>query len=155
MVDQEKLNERGWSSTAPPEEPAEGINGLLHRLVLLVDLQVQLLRADVRDGLHRLILAAVLLGATVAMSLAALFVALLFIAELLADLGLYRSAAFIVAAIIGAGLTALLAVVAVHSLRTSLRSFDRSREEWGRTMRWVKEALANAKSSRGRHNGKE
>ncbi len=45
----QKMNGYGQASTMPPEEPSQGFNGLLHRFVSLIELQAQLLEADVRE----------------------------------------------------------------------------------------------------------
>ncbi|MEN6452174.1 MAG: phage holin family protein [Thermoguttaceae bacterium] len=146
MVDQETLNRR--PSEAPTEKPPGGIDGILHRLVLLAELQAELLWNDVRTGLRRLLLTLMLVAAAIAGILCGALVAGIFIGELLVDLaGLHRSTAFFLATVIDAAVTIGLAVAAYYCLRSSVTVFRRSRDEWRRNMHWVKDALANARSA--------
>jgi hypothetical protein len=141
MVDQEKLNERGNSSTSPPRQSSGG-DDILSRMVALAELQAELFRIDLRAGLQKLILSCILLGGVGAMSAASLCIALMFIAESLVDGGgLNRSAALIITAVVGLISTIGLIISAGLCLRASLRVFDRSREEWSRTIQWIKRIL--------------
>lgn len=144
MVDQEKVKSRSeLGSVSEPSHGSDGINGLLHRLVLLAELQAALFRSDVRSGLRRLILTCVLLCSTAAAGIAGVFILMIFIAELLVSgAGLQRSTAFFLAVILDVVLTIGLAIAAVVCLRASIHVFRRSRDEWRRTIHRLKDALS-------------
>ncbi|MCE5266376.1 MAG: phage holin family protein [Planctomycetaceae bacterium] len=148
MVDQEKVTNRLQSTpTVEPPRDAEGVDGLLHRLVLLAELQAELFWSDVRSGLRRLLLTGILLGGTIAAGIAGVFLLMVFIAELLVGAaGLHRSTAFFWAVIIDLVITLGLAIGAVVCLRASVHVFRRSRDEWRRTLHWVKDAFSRTSS---------
>jgi uncharacterized membrane protein len=151
MVDQEKVI--GGASPSQPAASTGGMNDIGHRLVTLLELQTELFRIDLRNGVKRLVAAFLLLCAVVLAGIASACILLILIAEFLADLGLVRSAAFGIAALIGLAVTVAAAFVAFASLRASLRAFDGSREECLRTIRWVKNTLKHPTPNNRRHAG--
>jgi hypothetical protein len=124
------------------------MDGIMHRLVSLVELQAELFRIDVREGVVRLLASLILLVTAGAAGLASCCVALLLIAVLLVDVGGFsRGGAFAIAAAIGLVLTAGLAAAAGLCLRASLKVFDRSTAEWSRTIAWIKRTLKRPRGS--------
>jgi hypothetical protein len=145
MVDQEKVSGNNTPRPSPPS--ADGVEDIAHRLVLLLELQTELFRIDFRNGMKHLILSGVFLCAVGLVSIAGGCILLIFLAELLADLVLPRSAAFGIVVLLAVGLVAAAAVAAWKCLQASLRVFDRSREEFGRTMQWVRHMLKHPTST--------
>jgi hypothetical protein len=153
MVDQETVTGDGGLSSSPAgphltSPPTGGVDGIMHPLISLVELQAELFRIDVRDGVVRLLTPLILLALAGAVGLATCCVALFLIAELLVDLGGFsRGGAFAIAAAAGLILTAGLVVAAGLCLRASLTVFDRSKAECSRTIEWIKYTLKRPRKS--------
>jgi hypothetical protein len=144
MVDQATLND-GRAAAETRRAPSGGTDDILRQLFALMELQIGLFRLDLREGTKHLVMAVVLLLGAVGIGLASACVALMFIAELLVDAGgLYRSAAYAIAAILGFATTVGCAASIAVSVRASFRSFHRSREELGRTLEWFRETVQHA-----------
>ena len=126
MVDQETLRGDGSGSpslagssrtTTPSGQATGGAEGIMHRLVSLVELQIELFRIDLRAGAIRLLASFVLLILAGLLGIASCCVALLLIAVLLVDGGGFsQSGAFAITAAIGLFVTAGLALAALLCL---------------------------------------
>ena len=144
MVNQEQPSKHPEPPRSQAGTMSGGIEGILHRLVLLAELQAELFRSDVRRGLRRLVFSCILVGCAAGMSVACLCVVLLSIAELLASAGgLQRSAAFLIAAMIGVAISVGLALAAGLRFRAVGQAFEQTRDEWGRTVDWLERTLTN------------
>ncbi len=112
----------------------------------LAELQAQLAVADLKEATGRAIVPATLLGAGVALLLAALPVALIGASELLADaLALsHRGWAYLIVSAVVAILTVALVLIGLPRLLRSFESLNHSRDELSRNVAWIKTVLANS-----------
>jgi hypothetical protein len=153
MVDQEKISAVDTSEPPPSGKAKGGVDEILHHLISLAELQVELFRLALRDGVVRVVLAGAFLASAMAASIATFCVALILVAEILVEtVALARGTAFIAAAALGVTLAVGLLVAAKSYLRSSLRVFDRSRAEWSRTIGWLKATLNRPLSRNTRDN---
>lgn len=148
MVHQAEVNSNGHAKSAGPNV-ASSFSGLAHDAIELAELQAQLLRLDTqaaaRNGgrsIGLLVLAACLLLGCVPVALAAL--GEVFIAQW----GWSRAGAYAAAAGVGALLSAGAGVAAWRRVQSALASLQRSRDELGRNIAWLK---SNLKRDRGPH----
>lgn len=152
MVDQETISDRTSSSTNGKK--AASLNDLVPRLVSLIELQAELFRVDLRDGLARLLVSCVLVGVAALAAMATACIALFFIASIFADLlGFSQMVALGIAMLIGIVLAVGLGAAAWASLRAGLQVFHRSWEEGARTVRWIKNTARHPMSANHPHDG--
>jgi hypothetical protein len=121
---------------------AGSVSGLAHDVIELSELQLQLLRLDIRKSSQKVRLCLVLAIIGVCLLIASIPVALLALAEVFVEqLDWARSAAIGAAALVGLLLSAIFAGAAYGIVRSGLFSLDRSRDELNNNMAWVKSTL--------------
>ncbi|MFN0052001.1 MAG: phage holin family protein [Planctomycetales bacterium] len=127
---------------------AGGAADLWHHLLLLVELQMRLLAAELAAGIRAARGACLLMLIGGAMLLASLPVGLASLAFILAetmDLSLGR--AFALTALIAALMAGALVATGWRLLKTNAAGIPRSRDEWRLNWSWLKETLRRAHSS--------
>lgn len=142
MVDQAtKLNRNGERMT-PSGHMGRNVSGLAHDLMTLVELQYQLLMADLKAGVSRAIVpvAAIAVGAIL------VFIALLMLVSSVAlviqeSTDLTAGAAFAITGGSAIVLAAILMFAAWMKLRSSFDVLDRSSQEFKENLRSIKAAL--------------
>ena len=142
MVGETTMNRHNGSTPSSPNGVARGMGELTCDIVSLAELQFELFRSDCREGVKRMLFPAAMLLAAGTVAVGTAPIALLLVAELLEQaVGLSRTAAFSITAL--GGFTAALAVGVLgwFSMRGVVRAFERSSEELGRNVNWIKHAL--------------
>jgi hypothetical protein len=142
MVGETTMNRRNGSTAEPPNGVAKDIGELTHDIVSLAELQFELFRIDIREGLNRMLVPVAMLLVAGIVAVGTAPIALIVVAEFLAQAaGLSRAAAFSIVALSGFIVALALGVVGWSYLRGVVRVFERSREELTRNMTWIKHAL--------------
>jgi cytochrome bd-type quinol oxidase subunit 1 len=126
---------------------ARGVGNLTHDILTLVDLQAQLLAADVQECSQRLLVPALLLSCGVAVSLACFPIALTALALFLVEyFNLSAPTGFLIAFIVGAGFGALLSVVGWRQVVRQLAVLRRSQHELVRNLRWIRKVIDHSRA---------
>jgi hypothetical protein len=132
----------GSDGRSPPKAVARGVSELAHDFTALVELQAQLFRLDLGESLRRLVTPCALALGAVLVAAGSVPIALWFLAELLSGPGgLSRTWALAIATLVGLATAGLMGFAAWANLRAGFRVFERSREEWMRTIRWAQRVL--------------
>ena len=122
----------------------EGIDGLLHDIMSLGELQAQLLMVDARDSVQKAQAPLVLLWLAVMVGLGAGTVLLMALAEALHEVvGWSRWLAFLASGGGGVVLSGLLMWLAWRQVGAITAVFNRSRDELAENVRWTKYALTH------------
>lgn len=115
---------------------------LLHRLLDLMDLQIELLKVDARDGFRSLVPPAILIGGGVVATFAGIFVLLLTVAALLNQgAGWSATVSLFTAGVLGLLLAAGSLLLGWQLTRKALSTFDRSKTEFRNNLDWFKTTL--------------
>ena len=130
----------------PPARLAGGVAGLASDLLALAELQWELFTLDAGAAAKRSAVAVALVVAGAVFALSSLPVLLVAVGYALMLAGLYGWAAFGIAFLVGLLLGGGLAWWGFRRLASALAVFGRSRREFGRNLRFVKQSL-----SRGPH----
>jgi hypothetical protein len=142
MVTQEKMKGPNGASESPPRAVAKGISEAVHDFISLMELQAQLFRLDLREIMLRVIVPGALLFAAVIAIVGCFPIALMALAELLIDsAGLSPALSFLIATVVGLIVAGSLGLGAWAYFRAGIPFFQRSRDEWGHTLDWVKQVL--------------
>lgn len=146
MVDQTTMNPnspaRNGKRSSPQRVMARNMRELAHDAVVLGELQAELLKLDAEDWSRGLVLPSVALAATLGIALGTVPVFLQVIAYGLiegADWSAWLS--YLVAGLTGLGAAALLGFIGWKRLRSSFRTFQRSRDELRQNITWLKNVL--------------
>ncbi|MEO8495753.1 MAG: phage holin family protein [Planctomycetota bacterium] len=122
---------------------ARNVGGFAHDLLALSELQAELLKADTKECVERLIMPIVLLAGAAVLAIGCVPVALAALAFGLVTAGLSNWLAFLLAAAAGVGLATLVGFVGWRKLCKSPVVFERSKDEFSSNFRWVKRVLTN------------
>ncbi len=142
-----KTNGRNDEHQLPPSAVAGRFRIAASDVVTLVELQLKLLKADVRDGSRQIIGSAILLAVAGVFALACFPVALVALALGMAGwFGISHALAFLFSFLIGLVVTCLTCLAAYLSLRKGIGIFDRSRTELVENVHWIKMALGGDSS---------
>ncbi len=133
---------------SPSQVVRGGVSDLAHDCMTLAELQVKLMKVDLKEGLSRLV-APLLMGiAGITALLASLPVLLLAIAALLQELaGMSSGVSLLLASGIGLVLAALLGGWALSAVRRSFPMMERSRTEMTYNLEWMKHILSRHRQS--------
>jgi hypothetical protein len=142
MVGETTMNRRNGSTLSPPNGVANRLGEVTHDIVSLVELQLELFKADCREGSKRMLIPVALLLVEGIVAVGTVPIALILVAEFLAQAaGLSRVAAFALSAIGGFLVAVAMGVAGWFRMRGVVRILERSREELTRNMAWIKHAL--------------
>lgn len=141
MADQATMNQTDGKRTGPAAAFRKNVAELGHDAATLVELQTQLLALDLKQAAGRAVAPVVLAMLGLLLLQAAFPVALVGGGFLLVEAGLAPAWAFLIAAGTALLTAAVLGLFAWRRLRGSLSSFSRSRFEFARNFRWVKQVL--------------
>jgi len=147
MLDQTPLNLKDAKPTnghaeLPPRAMARSTSELLHDMATLAELQGKLVVVDLREGFTKLLVPTGLAIIGACIGLGTVPVGLMTLALSLEKLtNLSTPVCFAIAFGVGLLLAAIFAIPALARLKTGLRMFDRSLEEWRRNRQWAKETL--------------
>ncbi len=130
--------------TRESETVREGLGQVVHDVVNLAELQAELTKRDARESMEKLLAPLAILAVALALLLPTLTLCLMAIALGLVAAGLSPAASYSAVAVASAIAVALLAFWGWRRLRTIPEPFARSREEFGRNVAWIKEAIGRA-----------
>lgn len=143
MVGETKMN-RNASQDGTETSPGVDVGRLLHRLLELMELQVELLNVDTREGFRSLVPPAILIGGGLVAAFGAIFVLLLTVAALLNEwAGWSATLALFTASVLGLLFAAGSALLGWKLTCKALSKFDRSKTEFQKNFAWLKTTLAN------------
>lgn len=136
------------ASHAPDAQAQPDVRRNLRHLagdvVTLLELQVELLKVDVKEWARGMVLPGILAVFAVVSALAAMPVFLFGLAYLLREkTELTLWAALLIASGVGIGLAIALILTAVLLLKRDVKVLGRSAAELSRNVRWLKEVLTN------------
>ena len=128
------------------ESPAAGVrhsvSGVLHDALTLAELQFKLLAVDAQETSRRALTPIALLGGAAVFAASALPLLLIALAQVLRDQAEWPPAlATLTAVAVGLVVSGLLALFGYLGLRRCLAPFNRSREEFNRSVAWLKSTL--------------
>jgi len=148
MVDQAQIgsakghNGKNGDTELPPRAVARSTAELFHDMATLAELQGKLALVDLREGIGKLLMPAglAILGAGIGLGCVPIgLMALALTLEKLTTLS--PPVCFAIAFGVGVLIAALLIIPALATLKTGVKIFDRSLEEWRRNRQWAKETL--------------
>jgi hypothetical protein len=143
-----KTNGKAQPDTDARVDVTASVTGLAHDAIELAELQVRLLKLDVRSAARNGQRGLALGVGGVCLLLGCVPVALLALAEVfVAQFGWSQAAALGAAAAIGLAASAVAAAAAWQRMRAGLSSLERSRDELNRNIAWIKSQLNRDKSS--------
>ena len=120
-----------------------------HDVLTLAELQAQLFVADVQECGQRVLVPGLVLLCGVALGLACFPIALAALALLLIQVfETSYAAGFLIAAAVGAVLSALLCVIGWFQVRQRVAVLGRSQQELVRNLRWIKKVLERSRITR-------
>jgi hypothetical protein len=137
-----RRNGKPRPSQMPPAIVARDLRAAVGDLLSLAELQLQLLKADVRDGSRRIIWSVIFLVITGIFALASFPVGLLALAWGMTDwFDMSMALACLISFAIGLVFAAACSFIAFRSIRRSVKIFDRSRTELANNIRWLKQVV--------------
>lgn len=149
MGPQTKISEQNGSPQTAPRALAQDVGEFAHDVLTLAELQAQLFVADVQECGQRVLVPGLVLLCGVALGLACLPIALAALALLVIQLFETSSAAgFLIAALVGAVLSALLCVIGWFQVHERVAVLGRSQQELVRNLRWIKKVLERSRITR-------
>lgn len=147
MVDQTTARRIGGDGPAP--KPAEAmtrnIAGFGHDIVVLTELQLQLLRVDLRESAGKTLVPTGLVVFAGMLAIGCFPVALIAMSYLLIGWGLPFAGAFGLSALIGLIVAGIVMYIGVRRFQHSLDALQRSREEFSRNLNWIKNVLKQSR----------
>jgi hypothetical protein len=149
MGHQTKISEQNGSPKAASKGLARDVGEFAYDVLTLAELQAQLFVADVQQCGRRVLFPGVLLLGGLALALACFPIALAALAFLLIQVfEISHAPAFLIAALTGATLSALVSVIAWLQVRRHMAILGRSQQELVRNLRWIKKVLERSRITR-------
>jgi uncharacterized membrane protein YqjE len=149
MDHQTRKGEQNSSPQSAPRGLAGEVGEFAHDVFTLAELQAQLLAADVKQCSRRVLAPGLALLCGVALGLACVPVALAGLALLVTQVfGTSYAAGFLIAALVGAVLSALLCIIGWFQVRERVTVLGRSQQELFRNLRWIKKVLERSRITR-------
>ena len=150
MVPQTKINESNGVPQSASKGLARDVSEFAHDVLTLAELQAELFVADVQECRQRTQVPGLVLICGLALGLACFPIALAALALLLIQvLGTSYAAGFLLAALVGAVLSALVSVVGWLQVRRHVAVLGRSQQELVRNLQWIKKVLERSRITRG------
>jgi len=143
------MTEQNGATMSEPRALAQDVGEFAHDLVILMELQAELLVADMKECSQRLLVPALALVCGVAFALACFPIALTALALLLIQkFEVSYAAGFLIATGVGVVLSALACVAGWFQIRDRVVVLRRSQQELARNIRWVKNVLKRTRITR-------
>lgn len=139
MVDQTTMT--NGRNAAPAAAMTRNMSDLVGDIASLVELQARLLVLDAKESVQRTVTPVVLAAIGGAVLMGSIPVLFLAIAAGLVILGLGLAAALFVSFLIGAVIGVIALAIAWYLLRSSVITFQRSRNELAQNVQWIKDTL--------------
>ena len=150
MVGETKMSSQNGKTQFPPQSVAHDVGEFAHDVVTLAELQTELLKVDLEDCVKRMILPIVLFSLALVVVLGSIPIALTAFACLLVAAGLSYGVAFLLTALLGVFCAVGLGFLGWKGVSSMSKSFDRSRSEFSRNLRWVKRMLTSKRRTQHR-----
>jgi uncharacterized membrane protein YqjE len=149
MDHQTTINEQNGSPQTTPRAMARDVGEFAHGVLTLAELQAQLFAADVQECSRRVLVPGLVLLCGAVLGLACLPIALAALALLVIQVfEISYAAGFLIAAAVGAVLSALLGVIGLFQVRQRVAVLGRSQQELVRNVRWIKKVLERSRITR-------
>jgi hypothetical protein len=149
MHHQTKINEPNGAPVTASKALARDVGEFAHDVLTLAELQAQLFVADVQECGRRVLFPGLVLICGVALGLACVPIALAALALLLVQyFEMSLAAAFLVAALAAAAVSALLCAFGCVQVRQRTVVLGRSQQELVRNLRWIKKVLERSRITR-------
>ena len=149
MVHQTKIAEQNGSPQAAPQGLARDVGEFAYDVLTLAELQAQLVFADVQQCGRRAFVPGLFLLLGASLGLASFPIALAALALVLVQVfETSYAAGFLIAAGMGAVLSALVCVIAWSQVRQHMAVLGRSQQELVRNLRWIKKVLERSRLTR-------
>ena len=152
MADQTTIVGGNGRSEAPATAVRRGMSGFAHDLATLAELQINLFTTDTKECVNKIILPFAAIAVGLVLLLGCLPVLLLGLAELMVQAEwLSEGWAYLVTAIAAAVIAVIASYVGYIKVRTSLTTFQRSKEELIENLNWLKRMLKHQAGSPSPH----
>jgi hypothetical protein len=152
MDDQAKVSEHNGSPSAASKGLVGDVGEFAHDVLTLAELQAQLFAADLRQCRQHVLVPSAVLLAGAALGLACFPIALAAAALLVIEIfETTAGSAFLLVAVIGAVISALVCVIGWIGVRRRLAVMQRSKQELVRNLRWIKKVLKRTRITRKKH----
>ena len=149
MGNQTKMSEQNGSPETGSKSMARDVGEFAEGLLTLAELQAQLFVADVKECGQRALVPGLVLFCGVALGWTCLPIALAALALLLTQVfETSYAVGFLMAAGIGAVLSALLCIIGWHQFRKRVTVLRRSQQELVRNLGWIKKVLKRKRMTR-------
>ena len=149
MGHQTKISEPNGAPESASKGLARGVGEFAHDVLTLAELQAQLFVTDAKQCVRRVLVPGLVLLCGVALGLACFPIALAGFALWLSQVfEISYAAGFLLAAVVGAVLSALLCVVGWFQVRTRVAALRQSQQELVRNLAWIKKVLQNKRITR-------
>jgi uncharacterized membrane protein YqjE len=146
---QTQISEQNGSPQTVSKGLARDVGEFAHDVLTLAELQGQLFVADVQQCSQRVLVPGLVLLGGLALGLACFPVALAALALLVIQIfETSYAAAFLIAALVGAVLSALVCVIGWFQVRERVAVLGRSQRELVRNLRWIKKVLQRSRIAR-------
>jgi membrane protein implicated in regulation of membrane protease activity len=149
MGHQTKLNGQNGSPLTASKGLARDVGEFAHDVLTLAELQGQLFVADIQECGQRVRVPGLILLCGAALGLACFPIALAALALVVVEvLGTSYAAGFLIAAGVGAVLSALLCIIGWYQVRERVSVLGRSQQALVRNLRWIKKVLERSRITR-------
>lgn len=144
------MSETNGSSKSPTKAVARSLGELAHDAVTLADLQVELLKTELRNEVGGTVKSVLLLVFAVVVILGCVPVLLMSLAYALVELADFSQAlSLLIATLVGLVIAGSLAALGWRKLRNDSITLQRSRDEFSRNVDWIKQVLKHKSNPTG------
>ena len=151
MDHQTKIAEQNGKPETASKALARDVGEFAHDVLTLAELQAQLFVADVQECAQRVLVPGLVLLCGAALALACFPIALAAVALLVIQaFQTSYAAGFLIAALVGAVLSAPLCVIGWFQVRGRVAVLGRSQQELVRNLHWIKKVLERSRITRGK-----
>jgi uncharacterized membrane protein YqjE len=149
MGHQTNISEQNGSPRTSLKELARDVGEFADDVLTLAELQAQLFVADLQEFTQRARVPGLMLLCGVALGSACFPIALAALALLIIQVfGTSAAAGFLIAALVGAEMSALLGVIGWLRVRERMAVLGRSQQELVRNLKWIKKVLERSRITR-------
>jgi hypothetical protein len=136
------MSERNGSRNSPTSVVARSVTEFAHDVLTLTELQADLFKMELQQFRRAVVLPVALLLTAVVVAFGCVPVVLLCLAYSLVEFaGMSQALSLLIAVLFGATVAVLAAFLGWRRLRSGPLQWERSREEFGRNVAWVKQVL--------------
>jgi len=149
MGHQTKLSDQNGSPRTASKGLARDVGEFAHDVLTLAELQAQLFVADMQECGQRVRVPGLILLGGAALGLACFPIALIALALVVVQvLGTSYAIGFLIAAGLGAALSALMCSLGWYQVRERVAVLGRSQQALARNLRWIKKVLERSRITR-------